>query len=139
VAIAFEGETPIGAILAQPMVITWDVYHKPLIDAGYDLKPLFFIGELVVLPNYRKQNVATKLYKQVETYAKTKNFSTLALYSQVEDLTHPLKPQNYTSIDPFWVKQGFIKHPELNLSIQWDDIQGNFSTFHMIYWLKSLH
>jgi hypothetical protein len=54
-------------------------------------------------------------------------------------LDDPKRPPDYRPLDPFWMSQGFVKHPELVGTIAWQEIGEKEETPKpMVFWIKNL-
>ncbi len=123
----------VGAVTGLPLEELipeyWDVFRKQQIPT----KTIFYLGELVLLKDYRGKGIGERLYAQFETLVKEKgSYQSLTL-------REILREEQNTSLDPFWEKLGFVKHPEWISNDSWTEVGDEQETRHsMIFWSKSL-
>jgi hypothetical protein len=52
---------------------------------------------------------------------------------------HPRRPVDYRPLDEFWRHRGFVRHPELQTTFSWQDLDETAeSPKPMTFWLKIL-
>ena len=52
---------------------------------------------------------------------------------------HPLRPADYQPLDNFWRKRGYEKHPELNTTFSWKEVDEALeSPKPMTFWMKKI-
>lgn len=130
--LSFDQGRAIGLGIGIPMLETRELYKKPLLQAGYPLNDLFYIGEFGLQREYRNKGIEEEMLKKIETFAKQHEYKTLCLW-EIEDTS--------TSIpkDDFWKRMGFVLHPELNFLIYWKDSGNTYETPHLaVYRIKEL-
>ena len=68
VCLAFEGEEVVGIAVGLPMPKR-HVYQETLLEHGYDLKELFYLGEFGLKPEYQGQDIELIMYQNIESVA----------------------------------------------------------------------
>lgn len=132
--IAFFGDTPVGMATGIPFSeYDRSHYQLPFITHGYDLKSIFYLGELVILPEYRGIGIGSQLFHFVERYAnEAKRYKILAL-CQIE-MNNGVIPEGN-----LWKKMGLQRHPELDMTANWRNIGEEEETEHrQVFWIKDL-
>jgi GNAT superfamily N-acetyltransferase len=129
----------VGASTALGLDEEDDYIQKPFVDAGMDLKQIFYFGESVVLPDYRGQGIGMRFFQEREAAAKGYGYSQTSFCSVVRPDDHPARPKDYLPLNNFWKRRGYIQRPDLVAKFSWRDIgERGESEKPMIYWLKTL-
>lgn len=125
-AVAFDGEKVIGAATALPL--EEETLPMPFKNKG----DYFYVGELVLLPEYRRQGIGKQFFPLLEAHVrKLGGFKHLVLATIVRP--------NYTRYDAFWTSQGFIHHPEIKTELSYQEIgEDSESPKPFTFWIKDL-
>jgi hypothetical protein len=138
VCIAFADGKAIGAVMGEPLSMTPNNYQIPFTDD--EKLNAFYIGELIILPEFRKYGVATQLYNNLLAIVKN-SYKTIWCASVVrEDHYRPdLKPAAYVSLESSCIKAGFVKQEDKVIIGKWR-ITGDLeeSEHPMVCWRKTL-
>ncbi len=136
ICLVFDGTRIVGIAAGIPFSQTRDLYKKPLLDKGYDLNALFYVGEFGLNPEYQGRGIEDKMYQKLADFAKDqKSYKTMAMWQLDSSASH----QGYITPETFWKTIGFVRKPELNFEISWTNIDDTVETPHQaIYWLKNL-
>lgn len=138
VCLAFDGNQVIGAATSLPLLKTRDHYLTPFLENHTDLTNIFYLGELVVLPERRHEGIGHSLVHAIIAHTKTLPQYTQIYISQIVESPRGCPP-NYQSPDSFWKGLGFIPHPEWNFIAPWTEIGQTEKTPHtMIFWSNEL-
>lgn len=137
--LALDGERVVGASTAQPMVYEVDEFKRPFVQEGYDLAEIFYLGESVLLPEYRGRGLGHRFFDERERFAQgLRAFSTFTFCAVDRPANHPRRPEGYRPHDVFWAKRGYTRHPELHTELSWREIdEAEESLKPMTFWLKS--
>lgn len=138
VCLAFEGEEVLGIAAGLPMPKR-HIYQETLLEHGYDLKELFYLGEFGLKLELHGQGIELTMYQNIENVAnKSGQFKKICFW----EIEGPLgqNTPSYFPKDDFWKQLGFIRHPELNFQIFWTNIGETKESAHKaVYWVKNLH
>ncbi len=139
VVVAFDGAEVVGCSTAIPMAFEEEAFKRPFVEQGYDPSRIFYCAESVLRPEYRGQGVGGRFFDEREAHARELGgFDWYCFCSVVRPAEHPLRPAAYEPLDRFWEKRGYRKHPELNASYTWKDIDQQSETSKRLeFWLKS--
>jgi GNAT superfamily N-acetyltransferase len=137
--IAQDGESIVGVSTALPLTDHEKSVHLPFLENGYDLAEVFYYGESVLLPEYRKQGIGVAFFQERESFAKQlQRFKWAAFCGVVRSKDHPLRPTNYEPLDEFWKKRGF-QPTDMYAQMEWQDIdEQQPSSKSLRFWLKAL-
>ncbi len=136
VCLALENKEIIGIGVGLPMP-NRDSYLEPLLQHGYDLNHLFYLGEFGLMPEHQGKGIEATLYQKIEDHASSSGSTTKICFWEIESTTQ--NPSSYFPSDDFWKQLGFVRHPELNFQIFWTNIGATKESPHKaVYWMKSL-
>jgi GNAT superfamily N-acetyltransferase len=138
-AIVFDDERVVGASTAMPLAQEHQEFKQPFMDKDYKLEDIFYFGESLLLPEYRKQGLGVKFFELREHHARANNYK-LATFCAVErPENHIAKPKDYQPLHAFWRKRGFERRADLVTSYHWKDVGDTESSDKpMVFWLKQL-
>jgi GNAT superfamily N-acetyltransferase len=137
--VARDGAEIVGASTALPLIKAGKAEQKPFIDAGIDLKSVYYFGESVLLSSYRGRGVGVAFFNAREARARALGFRTTAFCAVERPSDHPRRPKDYVPLDEFWTKRGYKKRPELHTSFSWRDLdEATESAKPMIFWTRDL-
>jgi GNAT superfamily N-acetyltransferase len=138
IVLAFDGDKVVGASTAIPMKYETDQLKKPFLEHGYNLEDVFYCSESVLNKDYRGLGLGVRFFEQREAHAEDLGgFKTITFCCVERPLDHPRRPANYVPLDKFWNKRGYFKHPELNTTYSWKDLDETEETPKpMTFWLK---
>jgi len=113
----------------------------PLADEGPEFRApfehpetYFYLGESVLLPEYRGQRWGHFFFDEREARARELSFS-YTCFCAVEREPQP----DHRSLEPFWRARGYTHHPELRCCLRWKDVGADSeSEKQLSFWLKSL-
>lgn len=141
IVLAFDAEAIIGASTAIPLKYETDEVKQPFIDFGYNPEDVFYCGESVLDKAYRGLGIGVKFFQEREAHAaELGGFKHITFCCVERPIDHPLRPVDYVPLDAFWNKRGYVKHPELNTTYTWKDInESEQSAKPMTFWLREKH
>jgi len=137
--IAQDGETIIGVSTALPLTDHEASVHLPFLENNYNLAEVFYYGESVLLPEYRKQGIGVAFFQERERFAKKlQRFKWAAFCGVVRPKDHPLRPADYEPLDEFWKNRGFHS-TEMYAHMEWPDVDEQQPTKKSLrFWIKAL-
>lgn len=137
---ARDGDRIVGVATASPISGHMQEFAAPFKKLGYDLGKLFYLGESVLLPEYRGQGIGHAFFDAREAHARTfKRYTHATFCAVVRPDDHPLKDPKYLPLDSFWLKRGYRKLEGVLTEFAWKDIGEKETTKKpMQYWIKEL-
>ena len=140
IAIAFDDGRVVGASTGLPMSAETDEVKRPFIASGYDPETIFYFGESVLELNYRGRGLGVRFFIEREAHARSLGRFRLTAFCAVQrPEDHPRRPRDYQPLDQFWAKRGYRKHPELNTTFSWQDLdESSQSPKPMVFWIKQI-
>lgn len=140
IVIAFDAEKVVGASTGIPMALEPENIQAPWKEQGYDIDKIFYYGESVLLKAYRGRGIGVQFFEHREQWARQLgHFDRVTFCGVMRPNEHPQKPQDYVSLDDFWIKRGFTKTKDLVCYISWLDVgEMTESPKPLHFWYKSL-
>jgi GNAT superfamily N-acetyltransferase len=136
---AFDGDRLVGASTGTPMEDHAQDFAAAFEGQGIDLKEVFYCAESVLLPGYRGQGIGHAFFDAREDHARAMGRRYAAFCSVVRPADHPLKPEEYQPLDPFWRKRGYAPLEGVVARFGWKDIDQPDETEHALqFWLREL-
>lgn len=140
IVLAFDGDKVVGASTGIPLKYETDEVKAPFINAGIDVDSVFYCGESVLLSEYRGQGAGVAFFEHREQHARelgSYEYSCFCGVQRPED--HPRRPAGFRPLDNFWRKRGYEKHPELQTTFSWKELdEDEESPKPMTFWMKKL-
>ncbi len=129
----------VGASTSIPLRFEHQEFQQPFLNQGKKIDDIFYLGESVLLHQYRGMNIYHKFFLARETAAKEQGYHTTAFCSVKRAPNDPRKPINYKPLDQIWERYGYSHHPELCAYYSWKEIgESKESEKPLTFWLKSL-
>ncbi|MFC4424953.1 GNAT family N-acetyltransferase [Deinococcus navajonensis] len=136
-----DGQRVVGASTALPLRAETAELRAPFEENGFNVDDVFYLAESVLLPAYRGRGLGVRFFEEREAHARALGRFTLTAFCAVErPEDHPRRPDGFVPLDGFWRRRGYHKHPELQTTLSWPDLdEQSASPKPMTFWLKSLH
>lgn len=137
--IAKDGERVVGVSTCMAMQTADEAFQKPFLESGIPIGKICYLGESVLLPEFRGMGVGHRFFDSREKWARERNFEVTAFCAVVREADHPEKPSDYHPHDAFWSKRGYVKRPDLVAELEWCEIGDNpdEKSHQLVFWLKS--
>lgn len=113
---------------------------NPILEAGYPLDSSFYLGESILLPEYRGLGIGHRFFDERELFAASiPGIDTCFFCSVLRPDNHPLKPSNYRDNSLFWQKRGYELAPGLICEMEWLDRGESIETKKKLqFWKKKI-
>lgn len=139
VILVWEGERVVGASTVIPLLDAPPEMQAPFAQAAVDLATVDYLGESVLLPEFRGRGLGHKFFELREAHAREYGLSACAFCAVERPSDHPLRPVEHVPYDAFWAKRGYQKLPAMRADFTWHDRdQDAPTTKSMVFWLKRL-
>lgn len=139
VALALDGDEVVGASTALPLTAADSDFQNAFRGSPYEIESIFYLGESVLLPEYRGQGIGHRFFEAREDQAKRSGYKYTAFCAVDRKEDDPCRPSDYTALDSFWLKRGYIKHPELQATFDWREVGQSLESSHTLsFWIKKL-
>ncbi|TGG95030.1 GNAT family N-acetyltransferase [Natronospirillum operosum] len=120
--LALDGGQVVGAATGLAMRDAESEFRQPLIDAGLIVDKVFYCAESVLLPGYRGRGLYRHFFGEREAQARRLGLSQCVFCAVDRPDDHPLKPDNYQSLDPIWRRYGYQPLTGVKARFPWRDI-----------------
>lgn len=142
--LALEGGEVVGASTGLPLVDDAEAFRQPFARSGIAERDVFYFGESVLLPEYRRRGIGHAFFDRREAHARALGrFRWIAFCSVDRDADDARRPLDYRSNDAFWQKRGYRQQPGMTMRLEWNeastDEQGVIEVEHgLTFWLRQL-
>lgn len=124
----------VGATTSLPLRDEQSEFQAPFIAAGLNPDEYFYLGESVLLPQYRGQGLGRRFFDERERYARRLGYSK-SCFAAVERTGEA--PPDYKPVDPLWKKRGYKRREELRTEFRWTDVGNAAETAKpMVFWVR---
>lgn len=140
VALARDGERVVGASTALPLVQETPEIQRPFLGAGeFDPARILYLGESVLLPEYRGQGLGHAFFEAREAHARTLGLEVCTFCAVQRPAAHPATPPGYRPLNAFWRARGYQERPDLHTELSWQDVGETEETAKpMRFWVRRL-
>ncbi len=136
---AFDGARLVGAATGTPMLDHAEDFASAFEGAGYDLVDIFYCAESVLLPEYRGQGAGHRFFDLREEHARSVGARYTAFCGVQRPADHPMRPADYTPLDPFWRKRGYRPLNGVIAQFSWKDVGDDVETKKPLqFWIRDL-
>jgi GNAT superfamily N-acetyltransferase len=136
----YDDEKPVGVAIGTALQSMRESYKEPILNSHLkdEIDSLFYLGEFLLLKEYRGKGFGKQMYNDFEKTVKTnKSYTGICFCKIVEFDQHPGMPANYKPLDGFWSTLGFHKLPNIQFSVSWRNVnEQNESPHQLVYWIK---
>jgi len=125
---AFDGDSLVGAATGEPLASELEAFQAPLRARGFDPGNIFYLAESVLDPTYRGRGIGHRFFDEREAHARERGYGEAVFCAVIRPDEHPLKPEDYAPLDPFWRKRGYEKLEGVVVAFPWRDVGENGET-----------
>lgn len=140
VVLVFHEGAVVGATTCLPLADEGPEFQEAFLKAGRDVRETCYFGESILLPPYRGRGLGQEFFRRREAHARSLAGIRRATFCAVDrPADHPRRPADYRSPEALWVRQGYVRHPELQARFVWKEIgEQAESPKTLTFWLKEL-
>lgn len=139
ITMAMEGDAVVGASTALPLTDAEDDFQQPFVDHGYDRARFLYLGESVLLPDYRGKGIGHRFFDAREAWARELGMDRTTFCAVIRPPDHPARPAGYRPLDAFWHKRGY-QPTRLTCSFPWRDVgEATESCKCLRFWSRTLN
>lgn len=132
-----------GVITGIPLVEDAETFpeaKQAFVQQGFIPEQFYYIGEVMVMPQFRKKGIAAALFNALEKQAQKWNYEKFCFVTIEHDKNHSLKPANYEDPAAVWRKLGYsktsvtipAKYPTICADGSVQEIENTF-----VFWVKN--
>ncbi len=139
IVLAMDGEHAIGATTCLKLGEADPGFRSAFQKAGLKTDSICYFGESVLLPSYRGQGIGKRFFQYREAHARDLGCAMTAFCAVDRPSNHTLRPPEYRELHSFWQAQGYVKHPQLQATFSWKEVdQTEKTTKTLTFWIKEL-
>ncbi len=136
---AFDGARLVGAATGTHMRDHAGEFAAAFDGTGIDLDTVFYCAESMLLPEYRGQGIGHRFFDLREDHARALGCARSAFCAVQRPADHPLRPEGYAPLDPFWRKRGYAPLVDAVAHFRWKDVDQPGETDHALqFWIRAL-
>ncbi len=132
----------IAASSCIPLLDEETKLQKPFLENNFELKKIFYLGESIVLKDYRGRGIGKSFFEKRHKHAlkTTKDLQITTFCSVVRDKSYDnKKAESYRANDSLWTKVGYERQDKLIAEYKWPDIGENKESIKkMIFWTRQV-
>ncbi len=137
--LAFHGHAVVGMSTCLPMDDAEDAFNAAFKSQGQDTARICYLGESVLLQQYRGRGVGKQFFSRREAHARDLGHSVAAFCAVDREAGHPLRPKDYVPLTKFWTGLGYACQPEIQAAFPWKEVHETGETVKTLtFWTKDL-
>lgn len=142
--LAFDGDAVIGASTGLPLADDSAEFRAPFETRGLDVGKVFYLGESVLLSQYRGCGIGHAFFDHREAHARSLGYFDTAAFCAVDrDAEDPRRPAEHRGNEAFWSKRGYARQPGMTTELRWNEIgdgeAGHGEVEHALtFWTRAL-
>ena len=137
--LARDGDAVIGAATGAPLAHEQVALRDPFATSSHSPDDAYYIGELLFRQEYRGRGLGKRLLTLMENHVLSLGgFQMLTCATVERPLEHPCRPQEYTPIDRFLGRTGFVRLDGIVTHFTWTEVDGAKRDHVMQFWIKEL-
>lgn len=135
--LARDGERVIGASTALPLLQETAEVQAPFLRSEFDPAAVLYLGESVLLPEYRGRGIGHRFFDEREAHAARLGLPVTAFCAVQRPENHPARPRDYRPLHAFWRARGYVERPDLETAMTWRDVGETHETPKMMrFWIR---
>ena len=139
VILCFDDKKIVGASTCIALEEENDDLKLPLKKEGLDVKDFFYLGESILLNEYRGQGFYKSFFQLREQRARELGYKMSCFCAIDRDSAHPDRPINAVELAPVWRHFGYTPLENVKMSFTWKDInEEKESKKTLSVWFKDL-
>ncbi|MEL6233278.1 MAG: GNAT family N-acetyltransferase, partial [Pseudomonadota bacterium] len=112
----------VGMATAAPLEDHAPEFAQPLAAQGIAARDVLYLGESVLLPQYRGQGAGHVFFDLREAHGAALGRPICAFCAVQRPPDHPRRDPAYRPLDPFWRKRGYVPVPGMLGQFAWQDL-----------------
>ena len=137
--LAFDGERVVGASTGLPLADEDPGFHTPFVDQDLAVARVFYLGESVLLPDYRGRGIGHAFFDAREAHARALGGFDVTAFAAVDRADDdPRRPAAHRDNTAFWRKRGYVRQPGMSMLLRWDEVEVGDVLHPMTFWTRPL-
>ena len=139
VVLARAGDALIGASTGIPLAHDSAGFQAPFRARGIDVAQVFYCGESVLLPAWRRRGIGHAFFDAREAHARRLGgFGWTAFAAVDRGDADPRRPPGHRGNEAFWGKRGYVRQPGMTMQLHWNEIGMGEVAHPLTFWLRPL-
>lgn len=137
--LATAGESVVGAATGLPLRDEDPAFQAPFVDQDVAVARVFYFGESVLLPQWRRHGIGHRFFDLREAHARALgdfDMTAFAAVDRAED--DPRRPGDHHDNAVFWHKRGYVRQPGMTMLLRWDEVNVGDVPHPMTFWTRPL-
>lgn len=128
----------IGATTCLPLAAESEEFRKPFSEVGLPVEEYLYLGESVVLPEWRGKGLGREFFARREAHAARLGLQRMAFCAVDRPEDHAQRPEGYQPLDGFWGGMGYEKQPHVRAEFSWKETgEAEESPKTLTFWIKT--
>ena len=133
-----EAGRTVGATTCLPLADETVDFRAPFVRAGVPTDNVLYLGESIVLPEFRGGGLGPEFFARREAHARRLGLRTTAFCAVDRPADHPARPAVHRPLDAFWIRLGYRRRPELQAVFSWKEVgEEQESPKTLTFWTKT--
>lgn len=129
----------VGATTALPLEAAPEAMQAPFRARGDATGAIFYLGESVLLPDYRGRGIGKAFFALREARARELGHTHCTFCAVERPDDHPLQPAGHAGNAALWGKMGYQRQPSLRCQFEWQDLgEPAPSLKTLVFWTRTL-
>lgn len=139
VVLARDGDQVIGASTGIPLAQDSAEFQAPFLARGIDAGKVFYCGESVLLPAWRRRGIGHAFFDAREAHARALGgFDWIAFAAVDRDDSDPRRPPGHRGNEAFWTRRGYVRQPGMTMQLHWNEVGIGEVAHPLTFWLRPL-
>ena len=135
----FDQDQLVGFSSSVPLVEEYEVVQEPFIANNIDRNQYLYVGEIMLLKEYRSFNNVYDIIKIHDISAREQGFSFLTALTVDREENHPAKPEGYRDLAKLWQKCGWEQPLNLKAKIEYPRVDlGTYGINMLSVWTRKV-
>jgi GNAT superfamily N-acetyltransferase len=137
VVLVMAGDQAVGATTCMPMAEEGPEFQEAFLRDGYDLGRICYLGESILLPEYRGKGLGRVFFEKRHAHAAKLGSSMTTFCAVDRAVDDPRRPAQHRPLDEMWMQQGYVKQPQLQAQLEWQEVgEAQPSSKSLTFWTK---
>ena len=139
VVLARAGDKVVGASTGIPLAEDSAEFQAPFLERGIEVAKVFYCGESVLLPAYRRRGIGHAFFDAREAHARALGGFEWAAFAAVDREDDDVrKPSGHRGNEAFWGKRGYVRQPGMTMRLHWNELDHGGVGHPLTFWLRPL-
>ena len=139
VVLARAGDKVVGASTGIPLAEDSAEFQAPFLERGIEVAKVFYCGESVLLPAYRRRGIGHAFFDAREAHARALGGFEWTAFAAVDREDDDVrKPSDHRGNEAFWGKRGYVRQPGMTMRLHWNELDHGEVGHTLTFWLRPL-